>query len=61
METLHIIAILCQINIGAMGITIDKIKEEQISCHKYYVECIDKAGSFFEDYKILKTCIKNRG
>lgn len=40
-ELLKAIAVLCQINIGSMSISMDKIKQEQESCHKYYSKCID--------------------
>lgn len=57
MEFFKVVALLCQINIGAMGISIDKIREEQIACHKYYAECVGNPA--FADSKINQ-CVKDR-
>lgn len=57
MEVLQTIAMLCSIHIGAMGVTIEKIREEQINCHKYYVECL---GPLDSKEASLKRCIKER-
>ena len=40
MDALVTIALLCQVSIGAMGISIEKVRDAQVTCHKYYVECL---------------------
>lgn len=54
------IALLCQISIGTMGVKISEIREEQMSCHKYYIECLGNIiGKPGEDMR-LSICIKER-
>jgi len=56
----QMIALLCQINIGSMSVTIEKIEKAQLECQKYYVKCIDSKVNMFEDEKKLKECIKDK-
>jgi hypothetical protein len=52
-EILRVVALLCQVNVGSMNVTVDKVREEQIRCHKYYAACL-------ESKKELLLCIKDR-
>ena len=57
---ISIIAALCSINIGAMSITIEKIDAAQLSCQKYYIECLSKSPIQPAQESQLRECILNR-
>jgi len=59
MEFLQIIALLCQVNIGAMGLSIEKVEDAQKKCHKFFVKCVEvKVKPSFDER--LRDCILER-
>ncbi len=50
------IAALCAINVGAMGMTVEKIDEAQLKCQQYYSKCV--AG--VDQEQSLRLCILDR-
>ena len=58
MDIINTIALLCQIQIGAMGISIEKLDSFQLECQKYYIKCTE--ASFGTEEARLKNCILKR-
>jgi len=40
MTIISTVALLCQVSIGGMSLTIEKVQEAQLNCQKYYVGCL---------------------
>lgn len=58
MEIIQTIALLCNLNTGADGISlIEVVKKSQLECQQYYVKCLDPLNT---NYKTLSKCIRER-
>jgi hypothetical protein len=57
-EIIQTIALLCNLNTGADGISlIEVVKKSQLECQQYYVKCLDPLNT---NYKTLSKCIRER-
>lgn len=45
MEVILIIATLCQLSVGGMGLSARAIERRQLACHQYYIKCLAKERS----------------
>lgn len=63
MELLLVIVTLCQVSPAGSkyyGVSPKEIEKYQLSCQKYYINCVGNHPPIIDSWDVLTTCINNR-